>query len=190
MTKTILTDADGVLLDWIQGFVAWMHDHDHVLPPDTVFHYNIAKWYGITNELAKQYTIQFNASNKIRNLYPYIDALEYVPRLYNLAYRFVVISAIGTTQSCYDNRRFNLEHVFGPIFDDVLLVDNGASKKELLKKFNPAIWVEDHPHNAEDGHALGHKTFLIDHQHNENVEVDHGIVRVSKWQQIYEQLEG
>ena len=42
--KTILTDCDGVLLDWHNGFVQYLLDQGIKLESDFNDHYSITKW--------------------------------------------------------------------------------------------------------------------------------------------------
>ena len=50
--KIILTDADGVLLDWEYAFNVWMEQHGFTLQEP--LKYNIGKRYGIDMEQGKK----------------------------------------------------------------------------------------------------------------------------------------
>ena len=48
--KIILTDCDGVCLDWEYGFHTWMSTHGHELKNNNL--YSVAKQYEMTDENA------------------------------------------------------------------------------------------------------------------------------------------
>ena len=56
--KIILTDCDGVCLDWEYGFHTWMSAQGHELKYKDV--YSVYKQYEITIEQAKQLVRTFN----------------------------------------------------------------------------------------------------------------------------------
>lgn len=45
--KVILTDVDGVLLDWIYSFTQWMDRHGYVMAEGGEFEYDIQKRYNL-----------------------------------------------------------------------------------------------------------------------------------------------
>ena len=58
--KIILTDCDGVCLDWEYGFHTWMSTHGHELKHNNL--YSVAKQYEMTDENAKRQVEIFNSS--------------------------------------------------------------------------------------------------------------------------------
>ena len=60
MKKVIVTDCDGVLLDWEEGFAVWMEHNGHDMVPDGKLIYNIAERYGMDAVTGKQMVKQFN----------------------------------------------------------------------------------------------------------------------------------
>ena len=60
--KIILTDADGVILDWEWAFDVWMQEHGFKRQEGSQFVYNIGKRYGIDMEQGKKLIKIFNES--------------------------------------------------------------------------------------------------------------------------------
>ena len=79
---TILTDVDGVVLDWEEGFSVWMEHHGHALVDGSKFMYNIGERYGMTAEQGSKMVKQFNESAAIGFLPPLRDAQNYVMLLH------------------------------------------------------------------------------------------------------------
>ncbi len=184
--KLILTDADGVLLDWITGFNPWMESKGYTRLYGFERYYTIENWYGISREEAMELVSTYNSSAAIGYLPAYLDSVKYVKKLHdNHGYKFVVITAFGQDEYAIRLRKRNLRKLFGDVFEEILFVDLLKSKLELLKLYEPAIWIEDKPSAAEEGNSVGHKTFLFRHGHNEHMSTTHEITRVDSWKEIY-----
>ena len=65
MKKIILTDADGVLLDWEYAFDVWMQQHGFNKVEGGNLKYNIGKRYNIDYEQGKKLIKMFNESAHI-----------------------------------------------------------------------------------------------------------------------------
>ena len=79
--KIILTDIDGVILDWEEGFNVWMQHHGHELVDDYQYMYNIGERYGMSYEQGSKLVKQFNESAAIGFLPPLRDAQFFVKKL-------------------------------------------------------------------------------------------------------------
>ena len=82
LQKTILVDADGVLLDWEYAFSVWMEEHGFVRTEGSQFMYDIGLRYGIDHEQGRKLIKIFNESAAIGFLPPLRDAMYYVKRLH------------------------------------------------------------------------------------------------------------
>ena len=58
--KYIITDIDGVVLDWEEGFSVWMEHHGHNKVDGYQFVYNIGERYGMPYEQGSKLVKQFN----------------------------------------------------------------------------------------------------------------------------------
>ena len=185
--KIILTDADGVLLDWEYAFNIWMEQHGFTLQEP--LKYNIGKRYGIDMEQGKKLIKVFNESAAIGFLPALRDAMYYVKRLHEEhGYVFHCITSLSKDENAQELRRMNLRKLFGnTVFDRFVFLDTGADKDEVLAEYKGSgcIWVEDKIDNALVGANLGLRSYLIEHGHN----MDHKNTKyriVKNWKEIYE----
>lgn len=185
--KTILVDADGVLLDWEYAFSVWMEQHGHVKQQGSEFIYDIGEQYGITKPQAKQLIKIFNESAAIGFLPPLRDAMFYVKRLHEEhGYRFHCITSLSLDPNAGKLREMNLRKLFGKTaFESVVCLDTGADKTQALEPYRNTgfWWIEDKPENADVGYNLGLKSVLIEHGHNMNHECPYPVVK--NWREIY-----
>jgi FMN phosphatase YigB (HAD superfamily) len=191
--KVILTDVDGVLLDWEYAFTMWMEKHGYVVQKGFESEYNIARRYGL-NGLDKERIVRmFNESAWIRKLPPLRDAIKYVRKLHEEhGYVFRVISSLSNDYYAQHLRTKNLIEMFGPsVFESFTYLDTGADKDEALEPYrgSDCWWIEDKPENAVLGTKLGLDSVLMLHHHNENHDVG-SIPRVKNWKEIYEIIAG
>jgi hypothetical protein len=83
-------------------------------------------------------------------------------------------------------RERNLKKLFGDAFVEVICLDTGADKDEILLelagKYEGNNWIEDKPENIRAGVNAGFNGILMEHGHNMNN--PEGYV-VKNWEEIY-----
>jgi len=188
--KTILVDADGVLLDWVYSFRAWMDRHGYKIKDYDA--YRMDEAYGLDRAEGKKLCRMFNESATIRKLPPLRDAIKYVKKLHEEhGFVFRVISSLSEDQYAQHLRIKNLRELFGDtVFESYVFLDTGADKDDALEPYRDSgcWWVEDKAENANLGYDLGLDSLLMTHDHNEGYE---GPVRkVNNWKEIYEIITG
>jgi FMN phosphatase YigB (HAD superfamily) len=188
LQKTILVDADGVLLDWEYAFSVWMEEHGHEKQPGSEFIYDIGDRYGISKDQGRKLIKIFNESAAIGFLPPLRDAMFYVKRLHEEhGYVFHCITSLSLDANAGKLREMNLRKLFvKTAFERIVCLDTGADKHAALGEYKNShcYWIEDKPENADVGHALGLQSILIEHGHNMNHECPYPIVK--NWREIYE----
>ena len=146
--KVIVTDCDGVLLNWEYAFDIWMNEKGHYKKEDSEFIYSIGDRYGITNAQGKGYIKLFNESASIGFLPALRDAVHYVKLLHEKhGYVFDVVTSLSTNPHAVKLREKNLKKVFGKnTFRNIVCLDTGADKYDHLW-LNYAgyehFWLED-----------------------------------------------
>jgi len=186
--QIILTDVDGVLLDWEWAFAIWMQERGFVQKPGAKNYYCISEQFeNIEKGDTKKFTKLFNESAAIGFLPPLRDSVYWMRRLNEeYGYRFHAITSLSTDKNAQKLRRMNLEKYYGQVFDEVICLPTGGDKDEALAPYKDSglFWVEDKPSNADLGHALGLKSILMEHGHNMHHECPYPIVK--NWREIFE----
>ena len=183
-SKVILTDCDGVLLDWKYGFYQYMAQRGHTVQNHNV--YSMAETFNITKDEANEHVRIFNKSMYIAHLTPFRDAIFGINYLHE-QHGFVlhVITALSTEPEAYKLRLQNLHDVFGTnVIDRLVCTDpEHPDKTPYLEEYEGTncIWVEDSPKNAIAGAKLGLNTYSINHSHN----IDHVYNPVHKIETVY-----
>jgi hypothetical protein len=189
--KIILTDADGVLLDWEYAFDVYMHQHGFNKVDGGALKYNIGARYGIEPDQGKRLIKIFNESAHMGFLPPLRDAMFYVKRLHEEhGYVFHCITSLSKDENAQELRRMNLRKLFGQTaFEKFIFLDTGADKDEVLENYRGSglWWIEDKIVNCQVGKDLGLKSLLMEHGHNMDYE-DPDIPRVKNWKEIYERI--
>jgi len=186
--KIILTDCDGVILDWEEGFSVWMEHHGHNKVEGYQFKYSIGDRYGLSKEQGNKLVKQFNESAAIGFLPPLRDAQYFVKKLHEQhQYKFICITSLSLDPYAKYLRQRNLKKLMGDAFLDVICLDTGADKDEILmeygKKYPGAYWIEDKPENVDWGIDAGLNGIIIEHGHNLDYNGKASVVK--NWEEIY-----
>jgi 5'(3')-deoxyribonucleotidase len=181
MKKVLLTDVDGVLVDWIGSFGKFAEKKGFNLKMPTPKTWEMTEWFGETPEKIDELIKEFNGSESFASIPAFEDAQKIIPILAD-HYDIVAITCCSDDQKVVERRTKNLE-VFGVKFKDIHCLPQTASKTDLLKSYSPTIWVEDRIEGAEAGHRLGHKSFLRKSTYNEMCS-NKEIKIVSTWEEI------
>ncbi len=190
--KVILTDCDGVLFDWVHGFMNYMEGRGYSPVRGWGAMYKINEVFGVDKEVTKPLVSSFNESAWIRDLTPFRDAVKYVRKLHtDHGYVFHAITSQSDCPKARQLRIENLEAVFGKgIFEVVTCLPCGGDKDEALAKYKGTgcFWVEDKAENADVGAAAGLNSLLLAHGYN--VAYNGDAVRVNNWHEIYNIITG
>ena len=188
MKKIILTDVDGVLLDWEYAFDVYLQQHGFRKEPNGNLKYDIGKRYGIDREQGKRLIKIFNESAHIGFLPPLRDAMYYVKRLHEEhGYVFHAITSLSHDDNACELRRQNLRKLFGStVFDKFVFLDTGADKDHVLDDYRDTglWWIEDKILNCKAGLDRNLRPLLMEHGHSLDFE-DPAIPKVKNWREIY-----
>ena len=189
LKNLVLTDVDGVLLDWEWAFSVWMQERGYTLAEGYKKTYSLHHHYNdLEAEDARKAIYQFNESAAIGFLPALRDSMFYVKRLYEEhGYRFRCITSLSLDENAGKLREMNLHKLFGDAIEKVICLDTGADKNDALLPYKGTgmYWIEDKPENADLGYSLGLKSILMEHGHNMHHSTD-GYPIVKNWKEIYE----
>ena len=184
--KVILTDVDGVLLDWATGFDNYMlgKGYQHRAGFETAYLME-DRFENITRAEGKKLIREFNESVDIGNLLPLRDAVAGVVKLASLGFRFGVITSHSDVDAACERREQCLIKLFGNVFDFFMHLETGADKVDALRPFTGSNlwWIEDKTENALVGAEAGLRSILVHHEFNSD---DHHeeLARVRTWSEI------
>ena len=187
--RIILTDVDGVLLNWGYAFKVWMQERGHELQDAEV--YKVDEMFQLERAYSKKLVRHFNESAAIGFLPPLRDAIHYVRKLHEEhGYVFHAITSLSLDPHAARLREENLKKLFGETaFAKVVCLDTGADKDEALEPYRDSgfVWIEDKVENAEVGDKLGLDSILIEHGYNMD---NKDFPLMKNWKEVYEYLEG
>tara|TARA_R110002020_G_scaffold290894_1_gene506298 strand:- start:186 stop:782 length:597 start_codon:yes stop_codon:yes gene_type:complete len=189
--KIILTDADGVMLDWEFSFTQWMKRHGHF--PVRTDCYSMGKRYNMSGEEALRYIREFNSSANIGFIPPLRDSIKYIRKLHEEhGFIFHCITSVSEDPHAKRLREQNIHNLFGVTpFERIVCLDTGAPKHDVLKEYegSDCFWIEDMIDNAQAGLEAGLDPILMSHEHN--TDRDHPEFTVVKnWREIYDIVVG
>ena len=189
--KYILTDIDGVVLDWEEGFSVWAEHHGHEKVEGYQFKYSIGDRYGLTHQQGNQLVKTFNESAAIGFLPPLRDAQFFIKKLHEQhRYKFIALTSLSLDPYAHALRERNLKKLMGDAFAKVICLDTGADKDEALerlaKKYKGCYWIEDKPVNLHAGVEVGFKGILMEHGHNMNIKINGMIAK--NWEDVYNHI--
>ena len=131
MSKIILTDCDGVLLQWEKAFHEWMELNG--FEQIGKGHYDIDMMYHLPQGFSKTLIKIFNESAWMGYLEPMPGSVEAVKQLAEEGYKFTVITSQSTDPVANKLQTKPKDH-FGDVFEDFVFLDTGAGKLEALSQ--------------------------------------------------------
>jgi hypothetical protein len=192
MKKLILTDADGVLLDWEWAFHVWMQERGYVPKSNSKNSYHLHDHFeDLDFKESKKLIRIFNESAAIGFLPALRDSAYYVKRLHEEhRYQFRVITSLSLDKNANKLREMNLRKLFGNAIESVICLDTGADKDQALAPYEGTglWWIEDKPENADVGYKLGLSSLLVEHGHNMYHTCNYPVVK--NWKEIYNIITG
>ena len=188
--EEVIFDTDGVLLDWVSPFAPWAARRlNRPLDPSKITEFNLTSWLGVDSvaEMVEMVTL-FNGSAEhgFDRLPPMPGAVDIVALLHARGTTMRVVTSCSDDPAVKDLRVGNLVRTFGDVFQDIVVLGLGADKTAALKRFDPALWIDDHWPNLDAGAAAGHSPILMNASYNQ-VRLDGGrddYPRITDWRHL------
>ena len=201
--RIILTDVDGVLLEWEHHFTKWMLQrtlfdergaryHPYRLLPNKENTYEMAERFGLTISEIRILIREFNRSAWMGTQRPMPESQTWVKLLAAEGWTFIPITSQTSDVPAQQLRKRRLGELFGDhIFTNYHILGTGADKDSALAEFHNTglYWIEDKPKNAIAGLKYGLKPILIDHPYNQDFKHPE-ITRVNNWEDIHSIIHG
>ena len=184
--RIILTDVDGVLLDWEKHFSRWMSSRGFQQVEGAEKMYSMYERYGISREKKEELIREFNSSAWMATQEPMMDSQTWVKLLHAEGWTFIPITSQTWDIPAQKLRKRRLQELFGgTVFSNFFILDTGADKDSALAEFHGTglWWVEDKPENAEAGLRYGLRPLLYNHSYNQDYQ-NQEITRVNNWKHI------
>lgn len=195
--KVILTDCDEVLLRWSECFEEWMLQRGYeVVAPES---YNARVRLGLNEQGLVNEILEFNHSEAFAHLRTVDKSVEYVNKLHNEGFQFVIITSCTVNPISKRYRKQNLFREFAinnssafedRMFISVVCLPCGSEKNTALNEFRytypGCYWIEDNIYNAEVGMSLGFDSILIEQKHNKHYTGP--VKHLRDWQAIYDHI--
>ena len=186
--RIILTDVDGVLLEWENHFTKWMISRGAKLKNEFKAEYDMQRRFVDATEDIKLAIREFNKSAWMGTQPPMPESQTWVKLLHAEGWTFIPISSQTSDIPAQELRKRRLEELFGEYaFYNFHILETGQDKDNVLAEFHGTglWWIEDKWTNALAGLKYGLKPLFIDHPYNR--EYSHpDITRVNNWKQIHE----
>ncbi len=197
--RIILTDVDGVLLEWENHFTQWMLNRhyftdtgDKIYPykllPDKQNTYEMAERFGLSISEIRKEIREFNKSAWMGTQLPMPDSQTWVKLLHAEGWTLIPITSQTSDIPAQLLRKKRLGELFGDhVFQNYHILDTGADKNSALSEFHGTglYWVEDKPKNALCGLEYGLKPIIVDHPYNRDFSHP-DITRVNNWKDIHD----
>ena len=187
LNRVILTDCDGVLMNWEYAMNVWMQSQGYKIVDDGQSKYDMGDRYNLPSSLKRRLVRQFNESAAMGFLPPLRDAMYYVDLLHRKhGYTFHMITALSKDEHAQKLLIQNCKKLFGETaFTQFIFCDTGADKDEVLEPYRDTgyIWIEDKLENAQLGNRLGLESIMVEHAHNMN---NDEFPTFATWKDIYE----
>ena len=190
--RIILTDVDGVLLEWENHFTKWMVSCGYKLKENFKPEYDMQKRFADHNIDIKIKIREFNRSAWMSTQPPMPESQTWVKLLHAEGWTFIPISSQTSDIPAQELRKRRLEELFGKdTFQNYFILETGSDKDSILTEFRDTglYWIEDKWTNALAGLKFGLKVLFINHPYNQ--EYSHpDITRVNNWQDIHKIVTG
>ena len=165
MKKTLLTDCDGVLLNWLSGIPDFLADlgmdsghlkarleGNQFVPIEEIFMSE-----NMEDALARM--SEYQKSEYLKKLPVMEPGCELPISRLSEEYDIVVVTSFSEDKSAHKNREDNLKLHYGDAISDLICLPFSANKTEALRELatstNAKIWIDDQIKHVHHGINAG-----------------------------------
>lgn len=178
--RLLLSDLDGVYADWAKGFVNYMASIGHVAPHSNPTVFTMTDIFPMLDK-PWLHIKDYQQSEFYSDIQPYAGAKEAYQEMVDAGVKIIAVSSCGLE---LETVRMRTEFVESQgVFSDMILLELGASKQDVLETFENAAFIDDQPHVAFEGCEAGHVALLKSMPYNLCTDVQ-GIKRIGDFSEI------
>lgn len=187
--KLLITDADGVLINWSRGFCMWMHERG--FKEVTKTSYNLRVRFNLPETDIRRLVDEYNRSAAVSFLSAMPGSVLIMGKLRELGYVTHCVTSFGGDTYSQIQRCKLLWDYFRIPSENVHFLPLDGNKIDILKKWEGtgAPWIEDKVENAEDGLTVGLNSILLRSDHT-NAYVSEQVFVANTWYEIYAHITG
>jgi DNA-binding beta-propeller fold protein YncE len=176
---TILTDVDGVLLNFLKAFSEFLKSKS-LFKEEFEFKIKGNEYFDLKELITLSCPVEcesiineFYLSKEIGKLKEQQDGLTDIIQSLNNDFNLICITCIGTTEHLKEQRQKNLINVFGDCFKEIHCINITDSKEDLIsslsKKYDVITYVDDRLKHINEAINAGVKPilFIQGYPHNE-----------------------
>lgn len=176
--KLFLTDVDDTLLKWVSGFINFIKKLNYKTITKYPQSWMMTNWisnssgYPVQKDEILTLISLFNKSQEFSKLAKYDNAFEVLTKFKNRNYKIIAITSCNNDTETQKNRQENLNKEFPDLIDKLICLPLGSCKKKKLEMYKSSIWLDDNFVNVQQGHDLGHLSFMVCHSWNKDLSGD------------------
>lgn len=178
--KILNTDADGVCLDFTSGFYQFMlkeFDHRSEVEEPFCFGYSDA-FPGVKNrlDLVRDFVQSRDYFSQIK---AYPDAIHSLENIKKTGAFIRIVTSCGKSKETKDAREECINRELSGIVDDLIFVDYGVCKSDIINSLSPSFFVDDLFETCEKIDIKKHKSFLFNRNYNLSKNTENsGVLRI------------
>lgn len=184
--KILNTDADGVCLDFTSGFYQFMlkeFNHKNEVDEPFCFGYSDA-FPGVKNrlDLVRDFVQSRDYFSQIK---AYPDAINSLENIKKSGAFIRIVTSCGKSKETKDAREECISRELTGIIDDLIFVDYGSCKSDIINSLPPSIFVDDLFETCKKINIKKHKSFLFSRNYNLSINTENsGILRIKSLSEL------
>lgn len=154
MNHKMVLDCDGILLDYVTSFINWVEkEYDWILDETNDYSsYSMESWFTDKSKTKKMNKLEFQRLIDIYNSYPRVippieGSVQAVESAKEKGVEIIVVTSFGGTTGSSEFRKDYLNMLYNGCFDDIIILDLGVCKGDIIKSIQPYVFIDDY-----DGH--------------------------------------
>lgn len=180
MKPVFATDVDGVLFDWDTAFVEWLKQEYNIAPSTSDrSSYYLHNWYkDLSPNDVFRFIETFNQSKHAYKL-PIVEGAQAAIKRLSIDFDVIAVTAFA---ACENGAAWRTQHLMREFvgLKEVVVLPLGSTKRDALARLQPAVFIDDCTRYLLESHELGINTVVMDHPHNQSVELP----RIKHWNDI------